>query len=86
MLTNLKNNKNFKRISSVILTLVMVLTINGTISFASDDNNRASSTLMIPINTPPIDKASSTLMIPINTPPIDKASSTLMIPINTPHP
>lgn len=67
MLTTIKNNRSFKRFSSVILTLAMVLTINGAISLAAGDTNRASSTAMIPRDTPQ-PKAMSTYSIPRDTP------------------
>lgn len=52
MLTNLKNNRNFKRLGSVILTLALIITINGAISLAAGDTNKASSLLSIPRDTP----------------------------------
>ncbi len=84
MLTKLKNNRNFNRTVSVILTLALVLIINGAISFAVGDTSKASATYMIPKDTPP-PKASATYMIPKDTPP-PKASATYMIPKDTPEP
>ncbi len=84
MLTNLKNNRNFKRISSVILTLAMVLTINGAISLAAGDSNKATSALSIPRDTPQ-PKATSALSIPRDTPQ-PKATFSTPIPRDTPRP
>ncbi|MDP2208653.1 MAG: hypothetical protein Q8K98_07745 [Bacteroidota bacterium] len=84
MLTNLKNNRNFKRISSVILTLAIVLTINGAISFAAGDTNKATSLYSIPRDTPQ-PKATALYSIPKNT-PRPKAIALYSIPKDTPQP
>jgi hypothetical protein len=80
----MKNNVNFKRFRAILLTLALVFAINSAISYASGNNSRATSALMIPKDTPR-PKATSALMIPKDT-PRPKATSALMIPKDTPRP